>query len=50
MPELSSLEYLGNAEYRVAGTEIILSPLNRLIDLSEDAAKADRVQMLFGEG
>lgn len=47
MPELSSLEYLGNGEYRVGGSDTVLTPLNGLADLSDEAARRDRMQMLF---
>lgn len=50
MPDLDSLEHLGNGEYRIAGTDVLLTPLRSLVDLSDEAAKQDRVQILFADG
>jgi len=47
MPELDSLEHLGNGEYRIAGTDVLLTPIRGLVDLPDEAARQDRVQILF---
>ncbi len=47
IPRDARLEPLGNAHYRVAGTDRVLSPLNDMIHRTEAQARADKRQLLF---
>lgn len=44
-----SLEFLGQASYRIAGTDMLLRPIGDLFDLTTDEARRDRRQILFAD-
>lgn len=49
LPDLESLDYLGDGKYLIAETDTVLTPINSLVDLSDEAARQDQVQILFGD-
>lgn len=42
-----ALEYLGDGKYKIPGSDSELSPINDMINKSEEAAKANKKQVLF---